>query len=177
MINTESISTMKHGVRILNFARGGLVVNADILAAIDEGKVACYVTDFPSAELIGQKNVVVIPHLGASTPESEDNCATMAAEELREYLENGNIKNSVNLPSLSMERSGKVRLGVIHRNVPNMISQVTQTLSDAHINIGNMTNKSRGDYAYTLVDADSDLPAGLIDTMQKIEGVIRVTIY
>lgn len=177
MINTESISTMKHGVRILNFARGGLVVNADILAAIDEGKVACYVTDFPSAELIGQKNVVVIPHLGASTPESEDNCATMAAEELREYLENGNIKNSVNLPSLSMERSGKVRLGVIHRNVPNMISQVTQTLSDAHINIGNMTNKSRGDYAYTLVDADSDLPAGLIDAMQKIEGVIRVTIY
>lgn len=176
-INSESISAMKAGVRMINLARGELVNNADILAAIEEGKVGGYVTDFPTAELIGQKNVVVIPHLGASTPESEDNCAEMAADELRDFLENGNIKNSVNLPSLTMERAGKARIGVIHRNIPNMISQITQTLANERINIENMANKSRGDYAYTLVDCGGDAPEKLLSAVRGIEGVIRVTAY
>lgn len=177
MINSSSIASMKAGVRILNFARGELVCTEDIVAALEEGKVAAYVTDFPNAQLIGVKGVIAIPHLGASTPESEDNCARMAAEQLRDYLENGNIRNSVNLPELVMERSGRVRIGVIHRNIPNMISQVTQAFSDAGINIENMTNKSRGDYAYTVVDVNSDLPAGLTEKLNGIEGIIRVNVY
>lgn len=177
MINSSSIASMKAGVRILNFARGELVCTEDIVAALEEGKVAAYVTDFPNAQLIGVKGVIAIPHLGASTPESEDNCARMAAEQLRDYLENGNIRNSVNLPELVMERSGRVRIGVIHRNIPNMISQVTQAFSDAGINIENMTNKSRGDYAYTVVDVNSDLPAGLTEKLNGIEGIIRVNAY
>lgn len=177
MINSSSIASMKAGVRILNFARGELVCTEDIVAALEEGKVASYVTDFPNAQLIGVRGVTAIPHLGASTPESEDNCARMAAEQLRDYLENGNIRNSVNLPELVMERSGRVRIGVIHRNIPNMISQVTQTFSDAGINIENMTNKSRGDYAYTVVDVNSDLPGGLTEKLSGIEGIIRVNAY
>lgn len=177
MICQETISGMKHGVRIINLARGELVNNEDILAALEEGSVACYVTDFPVAELIGQKGVITIPHLGASTPESEDNCAVMAADELREYLENGNIKNSVNLPSVMMERSGRTRVGVIHKNVPNMISMITQGMAQNGINIENMTNKSRGDYAYTLVDFEGDRSDALVEALQKIDGVIRVSVY
>ncbi|MCI8624189.1 MAG: phosphoglycerate dehydrogenase [Provencibacterium sp.] len=177
MVNTESINTMRAGVRILNLARGELCVAEDLLAALEDGKVGCYVTDFPSAELIGARNVVAIPHLGASTPESEDNCARMAAEELRDYLENGNIRNSVNLPNLTMERSGQGRLAVIHRNIPNMISTITHALSENRINIENMTNKSRGDYAYTVVDVNSDLSEELAASIGKLEGIIRVSIY
>ncbi len=177
MINASSIASMRGGVRILNFARGELVCTQDMVAALEEGKVASYVTDFPNAQLIGVRGVTAIPHLGASTPESEDNCARMAAEELRDYLENGNIRNSVNLPELVMERSGRVRIGVIHRNIPNMISQVTQAFSGAGINIENMTNKSRGDYAYTVVDVNSSLPGGLLDGVRGIQGVVRVTAY
>lgn len=177
MVNTESLNTMRAGVRILNFARGELCETDDLLAALEEGKVGCYVTDFPSSQLIGARGVVAIPHLGASTPESEDNCARMAAEELREYLESGNIRNSVNLPNLSMERSGKNRVGVIHRNIPNMIARITQAFSQNGINIENMMNKSRGDYAYTVVDFDSDLPEGLSAAIGGIEGIIRVSSY
>lgn len=176
-INAESIHTMRSGVRILNLARGELVNNEDMVSALEDGKISCYVTDFPTAELIGAKNVIAIPHLGASTPESEDNCASMAAQQLKDYLENGNIKNSVNLPALSMERSGAVRLGIIHRNIPSMLSQITQTLSAQKINIENMTNKSRGDYAYTVVDFDGDMPSALVDALQGIDGVIRVNVY
>lgn len=177
MINSSSIETMRTGVRILNFARGELVNTQDVVSALETGKVGCYVTDFPNAELIGVKNVIAIPHLGASTPESEDNCARMAAEQLRDYLENGNIRNSVNLPTLVLERTGRTRLGVIHRNIPNMISHVTHTLSEAGINIDNMTNKSRGDYAYTIVESNADVPSSLVDAMQAVEGIIRVTAY
>ncbi|MCI8442444.1 MAG: phosphoglycerate dehydrogenase [Provencibacterium sp.] len=177
MVNTESMNTMRAGVRILNFARGELCVNEDLLSALEEGRIGCYVTDFPSAELIGARGVIAIPHLGASTPESEDNCARMAAQELCEYLENGNIRNSVNLPNLTMERSGKVRVGVIHRNIPNMISMIARVFSENTINIENMTNKSRGDYAYTVVDINSELPENLAASLEQIEGVIRVSVY
>lgn len=177
MINSSSIDTMRSGVRILNFARGELVNSSDILTALEDGKVGCYVTDFPDAALIGCKNVVAIPHLGASTPESEDNCARMAAEELCDFLENGNITNSVNLPTLSMAREGKARLGVIHRNIPHMISQISQALSASGINIETMTNRSRGNYAYTIVDVNSSIPPDLVKSVQAIGDVIRVTCY
>ena len=135
MINSESIQMMKHGVRLLNFARGDLVVNEDLLAGLEEKQVRCYFTDFPSEDLLGHPGVLVIPHLGASTPESEDNCARMAAEELVDYLENGNIRNSVNLPSVSMPRSGDSRITLIHRNIPAMLTQFAPVLSDSGLNI------------------------------------------
>lgn len=152
MINNQSISRMKHGVRLLNFARGELVVNEDLLAGLEEKQIRCYVTDFPSEELLGCPGVLALPHLGASTPESEENCATMAAMELVDYLENGNIQNSVNLPSVSMPRSGDMRITLIHRNVPSMLTQIATLISDSGINIENLTNKSRKEYAYTMVD-------------------------
>ncbi len=156
-INAETIAEMKDGVRILNFARGGLVNSADILAAIENGKVAKYVTDFPDADMINKENVIAIPHLGASTPESEDNCAVMAADELIDFLENGNIVNSVNMPKCVMERSTDVRICLVHRNIPNMISQISKYFADKHVNIENMINKSRGEYAYTIVDVDHEM--------------------
>ena len=177
MINSQSIQMMKHGVRILNFARGDLVVNADILEALDEKNVRCYITDFPSAELLDHPGVIAIPHLGASTPESEDNCARMAAEELVDYLENGNIRNSVNLPNAEMPRSGRCRIAVIHRNQPNMISQITQMVSDAGINIENMLNKSKKDYAYTILDVNNDIDNEQLAKLSAIPDVIRVTLY
>ena len=174
-INAESIALMKDGVRILNFARGALVDDDAILKALSDGKVACYVTDFPNARLIGEEGVIAIPHLGASTPESEDNCATMAARQLIDYIENGNIVNSVNLPSLSMPRSGKARICVIHKNIPNIINRITGKLSESNINIANMTNKSKGDMAYTMIDIDSE-DAKLIKELEQTDGIIRVRI-
>ena len=169
MINEESIATMKDGVRILNFARGALVDSAAVIKALGDGKVASYITDFPDDDLIGVNGVIAIPHLGASTPESEDNCAKMAAAELMDYLENGNIVNSVNMPNISMPRSGKHRICVIHNNVPTMLNQITGVVSE--INIENMLNKSRGDYACTLLDI-SETDEGKIDTLKAaIEGI------
>ncbi len=169
MINAESIATMKDGVRILNFARGGLVDSAAVIKALGDGKVASYITDFPDDDLIGVNGVIAIPHLGASTPESEDNCAKMAAAELMDYLENGNIVNSVNMPNISMPRSGAHRICVIHNNVPTMLNQITGVVSE--INIENMLNKSRGDYACTLLDI-SETDEGKIDTLKAaIEGI------
>lgn len=156
-INAETIAEMKDGVRILNFARGELVNSADILAALESGKVAKYVTDFPDADMINKENIIAIPHLGASTPESEDNCAVMAADELIDFLENGNIVNSVNMPKCVMERSTDVRICLVHRNIPNMISQISSYFADKHVNIENMINKSRGEYAYTIVDVDHEM--------------------
>ncbi len=153
-INKETIGMMKDGVRILNFARGDLVNSTDLLAALDEGKVAAYVTDFPSDEVIGADGVVCIPHLGASTPESEDNCAIMAADELMDYIENGNIVNSVNMPNISMPKSGAERICIIHKNVPAVINKISGIVSDANINISNMLNKSKNDFAYTMLDID-----------------------
>lgn len=178
MINAETIGMMKHGVRILNFARGELVNNKDILAAIEERQVRCYVTDFPNAELLGHEGVLAIPHLGASTPESEDNCAVMAAEQMVDYLENGNIKNSVNFPEVYAPRSAGVRVGVLHKNIPAMISGISNAFSEAGINIENFTNKSKKDQAYTLLDiVEGEVTEAVVKAIEGIEGVIRVTVY
>ncbi|MGE9970168.1 phosphoglycerate dehydrogenase [Candidatus Pseudoscillospira sp. SGI.172] len=174
MINEDAIHMMKGGVRIINLARGGLVVEDDILAALERGKVAAYVTDFPTNKLSAGKNVTLIPHLGASTPESEENCAVMAAQELRDYLENGNIRNSVNLPTLQQEWSGTARLCVIHRNIPAMLSSITGVLSRENVNVENLTNKSKGEYAYTLVDIGSRVSDREVDAIRAIGGVLRV---
>ena len=176
-INAESIAAMKDGVRILNFARGDLVNTADIKAALADGKVAAYVTDFPNDDLLDVSGVTAIPHLGASTPESEDNCAHMAAEELMDYLENGNITHSVNMPDISMPRSGDYRICVIHKNVPTVLNRITGIVSE--INIENMLNKSKGDYACTMLDiAEKD--EAKVEAIKKAVGemsdVIRVRI-
>ena len=176
MINETSIASMRHGVRIINLARGGLVDDADMLAALESGQVARYVTDFPNNNIIGKPGVVTIPHLGASTPESEENCAIMAAQEIRDYLTNGNIRNSVNLPNVEMPRTGAVRLGIIHRNIPKMISGIAGLLSDEGANIENMTNKSRGDYAYTLIDLGQAVSDETLDHVRNIEGILRLRV-
>lgn len=174
LVRAETIATMKDGVRILNFARGDLVNSADILAALAEGKVAAYVTDFPTDEMLGATGVIAIPHLGASTPESEDNCAAMAAKELADYLENGNITNSVNLPNVAAARTGACRICVIHRNIPTMLSQVTAAITEAGVNIDNLINKSKKDYAYTIADCDAAVGADTEQAIAAIDGVIKV---
>ena len=176
MLNAAAFDQMKTGVRIINLARGGLVANEDMLAALESGKVARYVTDFPDSQIALSKNVVPIPHLGASSPESEENCAVMAAQELRDYLETGNIRNSVNLPTLEQDWSGETRLCLIHRNVPNMLASITATLSKDQVNVANMTNKSKGNYAYTIVDVDARVGDAVADELRAIGGVLRVRV-
>ncbi len=175
-VDEAAIAKMKGGVRILNLARGELVCDEDMVAALGAGRVAKYVTDFPNRAILRGKNVVSMPHLGASTPESEDNCAIMAARQLRDYLVNGNIENSVNLPLVSMERTGICRLCIIHKNVPAMLSNIMKTLAEEHINIENMTNKSRGDYAYTLVDVNTRVTEVMAQQLRDLDGVIRVRV-
>ena len=174
IINSESIGKMKDGVRILNFARGELVNSDDILAALACGKVAAYATDFPTDEQLGVPGVIAIPHLGASTPESEDNCAVMAADELKDYLENGNILHSVNFPDVQAPRAAANRICVLHKNVPNMLAQISAVVSAAGINIASMVNKSKKDYAYTLLDVEGAPAAATLDGITGIDGVIRV---
>ncbi len=173
MINSSSIAMMKNGVRILNLARGELVNDDDLLPALAERKVAVYVTDFPSAKVLGQYGVIAFPHLGASTPESEDNCAKMAVEEIMTYLETGNIVNSVNMPNASMPKSGVSRLCVIHRNESGVISKVSGILSEAGINIENMINASRGEFAYSMLDAVVPISEELAKKVEEIPEVIR----
>lgn len=175
-INAEAIAQMKPGVRILNFARGELVEESAILSATRSGRVACYVCDFPSAALIGQPGVVALPHLGASTPESEENCAIMAAEELKDYLLNGNIHNSVNLPDVELPRVGGNRICVLHRNIPGMLSGITSAVSDASLNIENLVNKGRGEIAYTMLDVSGNVGGAVINRLKSLEGSIRVRI-
>ena len=177
-INDEAIALMKDGVRILNFARGELADTDAVLAALDSGKISAYVTDFPSDEMLGVQGVIAIPHLGASTPESEDNCAKMAAIELIDYIENGNIQNSVNLPSMAMPRSGDKRICVIHKNVPSMLSSITAIVSADNINIENMLNKSKGNYAYTMLDINDDdaSAAKMASDIAGLDDVIRVRV-
>ena len=170
----KTLDMMPDGVRLINLARGELVNDDDLLAALDSGKVARYVTDFPNNRLVAHEKVVAIPHLGASTPESEDNCAVMAAKEIADYLENGNIVNSVNMPTVAMPRSGAARLCVIHRNIPNMIGSVLRMVADKGLNVENMMNKSRGDYAYTLIDVNPGANEDLIPELEGIDGVLRV---
>ena len=171
----KSIAVMKDGVRILNFARGELADTAAVLAAVESGKIACYITDFPSDELIGVKNVICVPHLGASTPESEDNCAVMAASELIDYIENGNIRNSVNFPNAEMNAAG-TKICVLHKNVPAVISEITTILGKASINIDNMINASKKDYAYTLIDAAGNISEDIAAKLSAAENVIKVRV-
>ena len=170
MINSETIAKMKDGVRILNFARGALINDAHMAVALEEGKVACYVTDFPNDAVLSMENVVAIPHLGASTPESEDNCAVMAALELKSFLEDGNIKNSVNFPDCEMPKSG-TRITVTHKNIPSMLANLSKIVSDKGINISNMLNKSKKENAYTIMDIEGAADESIIDVICAVEGV------
>ncbi len=174
MICAETLAMMKDGVRIINLSRADLVNAEDMKAAIASGKVAKYVTDFPTEETINQPGIITIPHLGASTEESEDNCAVMAAHELIDYLENGNITNSVNFPAVSMPRSGACRLVVLHKNQPDMLSKITAVLSADGINIDNMASRSKGDYSCALLDCTADVVDAHISGIAAIDGVIRV---
>lgn len=174
MINAETLAIMKPGVSIVNFSRGELVNNQDMIFALESGKVHRYVVDFPCEEMLGQKNAVVLPHIGASTPESEDNCAAMAAKELYNYIRYGNITNSVNYPAAELPYTGRTRIAVAHKNVANMVGQVTGVIAADNINISDMINKSRGDIAYTLIDVDGDIDQKVIDDIRAINGVIRV---
>ena len=176
MVDTDAIAHMKRGVRIINMARGEIVDDEAMIAALDTGKVAAYITDFPNTRIVGAPHVIPLPHLGASTPESEQNCAVMAVDQLRDYLENGNIRNSVNLPDVHLDRSGVMRMCIIHRNVPAMLANITTLLATDGVNVENLTNKSRGNYAYTLVDLGSRVDEKVINDVKGLANVIRVRV-
>lgn len=176
MINADAIAKMKDGVKLINLARGELVNAPDLKAALESGKVSKYVTDFPSAETVGVKNIINIPHLGASTEESEENCAVMAAAELCDYIEYGNIKNSVNYPTVALPIGGykpRTRVGVCHKNIANVIAGITSLISSCSLNIEHMANGSAGEYAYTLIETDNEIPKEAVEKMLGVEGVIR----
>ncbi len=177
LINASSLKNMKDGVRIVNIARGGLVNNEDVLAAIESGKVSCMVTDFAAEELLGNDKVICLPHLGASTPEAEENCAVMAVKELRDFLETGAIKNSVNYPKCKLDEPIPVngtRLCISHKNVPNMIAQFTSVLGEAKLNISGMVDQNRADIAFALIDVDGKVEEAPLKALEAIEGVINV---
>ena len=176
VINAENIAKMKDGVRILNFSRADLAVSADVLQAIKDKKVTAYVTDFATDDILGEEGVIAMPHLGASTPESEDNCAKMAADEIKDFLENGNIKNSVTLPAVAMPRTGAARVCVIHKNIPNMLSSICAKLSESGNNIEAMANQSKKDYSYSLLDTADDVSEAAVEAIKAIDGVIRVRV-
>ncbi len=176
MLGEAAFAAMKDGVRILNFSRAGLVDSDAMLAALAAGKVAAYVVDFPTDEMLGVDNVVAIPHLGASTPESEDNCAVMAANQLKAYLEDGNIINSVNFPDVNVPRAGDVRVCVLHKNIPNMLAQISSVVSACGVNIESMTNKSRKELAYTVLDVAGAVADDVTDKIAAIDGIIRVRV-
>ena len=176
MLGEAAFAAMKEGVRILNFSRAGLVDSDAMLAALAAGKVAAYVVDFPTDEMLDVPGVVAIPHLGASTPESEDNCAVMAANQLKAYLENGNIINSVNFPDVDVPRTGDVRVCVLHRNIPNMLAQISSVVSACGVNIESMTNKSRKDLAYTVLDVAGAVADDVTEKITAIDGIIRVRV-
>jgi D-3-phosphoglycerate dehydrogenase len=174
LINAKNIGQMKSGAVLLNFSREGVVEEEAVLKALADKKLAYYVCDFPSANINGKPGIIALPHLGASTREAEDNCAMMVADQLRDYLEHGNVQNAVNFPNVVMPRESKYRIAVANSNVPNMLGQVSTAMANSGLNIHNMMNKSRGDMAYTLVDIDSKVPQAAIDTIQNIEGVLSV---
>ncbi|WP_299089872.1 phosphoglycerate dehydrogenase [uncultured Metabacillus sp.] len=180
MFNKETFGIMKDDVHILNFSRGELVNEADMKEALESGKVGKYVTDFPNENVLKMKNVVPIPHLGASTQESEENCAIMAARQVKDFLETGNIKNSVNFPNASLPYTGKRRVAAFHKNVPNMVGQITQALSNYNLNIADMVNRSRGEYAYTLIDIDNKVNGEIIPQLEEkiklIQGIVTTRI-
>lgn len=172
-IDAEAIAAMRDGVRILNFARGELVNSDAIIDAVRSGKVSCYVTDFANDEQLGEENIICLPHIGASTPESEDNCARMAADELISFLTTGNIRNSVNFPNVEADMTGDKRICIMHRNIPTLIAQFTGALSGAGLNIENLVNKSRKDFAYTIIDVTGEVSGSLTDAIRSVDGVIR----
>ena len=172
-IDEAQIAMMKDGVRLINLARGELINSAAVVKAIKDGKVAKYVTDFADDVVLGEENVIVLPHLGASTPESEDNCATMAAHELIDYIEKGTIRNSVNFPNAELAKTGDHLVCVLHKNVPALIAQITSVVSDKGANIENLVNKSKKDWAYTMLDVTGDVDA---DAFKAIEGVVGVRV-
>ena len=176
MIDEQVLAKMKPSAALLNFSRAELCDTAAVLAALQAGRLRKYVIDFPTEAVIGQPGVIALPHLGASTPESEDNCADMAALQTRDYLETGSIRNSVNLPACELEPAEKHRITVIHKNIPNMIAQITAQLAGANVNIEHLVNKSRTDVAYTVVDSLDDLPADIVETLSAVEGIIRVRV-
>lgn len=174
IVGADAFDQMKDGVRILNFARGGLIDEDALLKALEAGKVGCYVTDFPTKELLAFDNVIGVPHLGASTPESEDNCAVMAANEIRDYLENGNIVHSVNMPDIQMAQEAKYRICIINKNIPNMVGEMTTKLANVGINIENMANKAKKDYAYTILETNDEISQELLDKLASQEGIKSV---
>ncbi|HAJ78891.1 MAG TPA: 3-phosphoglycerate dehydrogenase [Fibrobacteres bacterium] len=176
MINADKCAIIKKGARLINFARGGLVNNEDLKAAIMEGVISTYVTDFPDEELLKMDNVISIPHLGASTPEAENNCAKMAVMQIRNFLQYGNIRNSVNFPDCEMEPSGRKRITVGNNNIPNMVGQITTLLAAEKINIADMLNKSKGDLAYNIIDIDGEVADGIEAKLKGITGVIMVRV-
>ena len=176
MIDEQVLAKMKPSAALLNFSRAELCDTAAVLAALQAGRLRKYVIDFPTEAVIDQPGVIALPHLGASTPESEDNCADMAALQTRNYLETGSIRNSVNLPACELEPAEKHRITVIHKNIPNMIAQITAQLASANVNIEHLVNKSRKDVAYTVVDSLDDLPADIVETLSAVEGIIRVRV-
>lgn len=180
MFNKETFSIMKPGVHILNFSRGELVNEIDMAVALEDGKVGKYITDFPNENVLKMKNTVPIPHLGASTQESEENCAIMASRQVKDFLETGNIKNSVNFPNASLPYTGKRRVAAFHQNVPNMVGQITQALSNYNLNIADMVNRSRGEYAYTLIDIDNEVNGDIVPQLEEkinqIEGIVTTRI-
>jgi len=177
-INKDQLAMMKDGVKILNFARGELIDDDAIGAALESGKVACYVTDFPNAKVLTFKNVVPIPHLGASTEESEDNCAVMAVKEVTEFINNGNIKNSVNFPDIFCERAHGVRVGIFHKNIPAMLTKISAVFAENNLNIENMLSKSKAENSYAILDIDNDnLSEDIIKLVEAIDGVIKVRIF
>jgi D-3-phosphoglycerate dehydrogenase len=174
LINGERLNLMKRGAVVLNFSRAGIVDTDAILAAIKDGRVEKYVCDFPDAKLVNANGVIALPHLGASTREAEDNCAIMVVDQVRDYLEHGNIRHSVNFPEVVMARESPYRLGIANSNVPNMVGQISTAVAEAGLNIHNMINKSRHDMAYTVVDVDSPVPGKVIDAIHAIGGVLTV---
>jgi D-3-phosphoglycerate dehydrogenase len=172
LIDVKKLKLMKKGAVILNFSRGELVSDEDIISALNEGKIAKYITDFPNAALVSAKNVICIPHLGASTKEAEVNCAMMIADQIMDFLENGNIKNSVNFPECSLDRQGDARLIVGNSNVPNMVGQITTILAEEGLNILNMVNKSKGDIAYNIIDISGKISPSVIKKIKAINGII-----
>ena len=174
LIDADKLERMNDGAILINFSRRGIVKRKALLAALESGKLHAFVTDFPTAELIRHPKVIALPHIGASTSEAQENCAIMVAENVRDYLENGNIRYSVNFPDADMPRDGNYRITIANANVPNMVGQITTCLGDARLNIEDLLNKSRGDLAYTVVDLDGEVPEDILASLREIEGVLTL---
>lgn len=176
ILDANRVRSLKPGAIVINLARDGVVDDVAVCAALDAGRIHAFVTDFPTPALVGHPRVIVLPHLGASTVESEENCAVMIADQLRDYLENGNVRNAVNLPSLALERKGDTRLAIVNRNLPDRVGQISRALGQKDVNIVHMVNESRGDLAYTLLDVEGEIDAGTAEAIAAIDGVLRARV-